>query len=167
MTQIRSPLGGSGSDGGDGGRAGEHVDGVTTHGSRDDAFDRAMHGLHAQALGAVSARTQARLRATRTAATLATDHAPARGFGWVLGSGLAALFALAIGLQFSGAPTTTTSPVQTASIDSSSGIAVENADGGVGQREGDEPGFATLDENPDFYLWLASNDDAMPAQWER
>ena len=23
--------------------------------------------------------------------------------------------------------------------------------------------LATLDENPDLYLWLASNDDAMPA----
>ena len=113
----------------------------------DDTFDRAMRDLHAQALTQVSPRSRARLRAARTAAT---HRAPTRGLRWALATGLLAVFALAIGLQWRGPSSTANLPTQTAAIDA--------ADFGA---------VATLDENPDLYLWLASNDDNLPATWER
>lgn len=113
----------------------------------DEAFDRAMRGLHAQALTQVSARTRARLRASRTAAI---HPAPARGLRWAVAGGFAAIFALAIGLQWRGPASTGPAPTQTA--------AIEAVDYGA---------VATLDENPDLYLWLASNDDTLPSSWER
>lgn len=120
---------------------------MTTSHDRDEAFDRAMRGLHGQALTHVSARTRARLRAARTAAI---HPAPARGLRWAVASGFAAIFALAIGLQWWGPASTGQAPTQTAAIDA--------ADYGT---------VATLDENPDLYLWLASNDDTLPSSWER
>lgn len=113
----------------------------------DDAFDRAMRELHAQALTQVSPRTRAHLRAARTAA----DRAPSRGVRWALASGLVAVVALAIGLQQWRATSY--------SADAPPRIAAGDAT--------DIGAVATLDENPDFYLWLASNDDTLPATWER
>lgn len=120
---------------------------------QDDAFDAAMRDLHAQALTQVSPRTRNRLRAARTAA--AVQRAPVRGFGWVLASGFAAVFALAIGLQWQGSPGIT-APARTADTDPVDQV-VDGMDAAV----------ATLDENPDFYLWLASNDDTLPVALER
>lgn len=120
---------------------------MNTSNDHDESFDRAMRDLHAQALTHVSARTRARLRAARTAAI---RPAPARGLRWAVASGFAAIFALAIGLQWWGPSSTGQAPVQTAAIDA--------ADYGA---------VATLDENPDLYLWLASNDDTLPSSWER
>lgn len=117
----------------------------------DDAFDRAMRELHAQSLTAVSPQARARLRAARTAAGAA--RAPMRGFGWVLASGCAAVFALTIGLQWRGPSPTAPAPAPTATIDA----ADDDTDSTV----------ATLDENPDLYLWLASNDDTLPVALER
>ena len=120
---------------------------MNTSNAHDDAFDRAMRGLHAQALTQVSARTRTRLRAARTAAI---EVAPARGLRWAVASGFAAILALAIGLQWWGPPSTGQAPTATAAIDA--------ADYGA---------VATLDENPDLYLWLASNDDTLPSSSER
>ena len=120
-----------------------------------DDFDRAMRELHAQALASISPRTQARLRVARTAAR-APESGQGRVFGWVLASGFAGLFALAIGTQLSG-PSSTVAPVLTASTD----------DARYGSNSGGGEAFATLDENPDFYLWLASNDKAMPTGREQ
>ncbi len=114
----------------------------------DDAFDRAMRKLHAQALMQVSPRTRARLRAARTAA--ATRGAPTRGLRWAVATGFVVVFALAIGLQWRGPSSI---PTQTAAIGAANG----GTDNAVG----------TLDENPDLYLWLASNDDTLPDTWER
>ena len=112
-----------------------------------DSFDRAMRDLHAQALMQVSPRTRARLRTARAT----TIHgAPVRGFGWVVATAFAAMFALAIGLQWQGPDATTDAPTQTASRDAANYGAI-----------------ATLDENPDLYLWLASNDDTLPPALER
>lgn len=118
---------------------------------KDESFDNAMRELHAQALMHVSPMTRARLRVGRTAA----QRAPIRGFGWVLASGFAAVFAIAIGLQLQKPPAATVSTQTAASTNPES-----NADDGTGL-------VATLDENPDFYLWLASNDDAQPVALER
>lgn len=110
-----------------------------------DAFDRAMRDLHAQALTQVSPRTRDRLHAARAAARL---HAPGHSLRWALATGLAAVFALAIGLQ--SRDPSSPAPERTAAI-----------------QAPDYGAVATLDENPDLYLWLASNDDTLPATWER
>lgn len=122
------------------------------HDSRDERFDHAMRALHAQSLEQVSPATRARLRVARHAAAHPSGaRAPRRGFGWVLASGTAAVFALAIGLQLrpTQAPDVAPAPA-VATIATSAGTDVDTT-------------IATLDENPDLYLWLASNDDAIAA----
>lgn len=118
----------------------------------DDArFDQAMRALHAQSLASVSSGTRARLRVARHAAAApAGVREPRRGFGWVLASGCAALFALVIGLQLRPTPTPVAPTAQPAIA---AAPALYDADSAM----------AVLDENPDLYLWLASNDDAMPS----
>ncbi|HEY0503085.1 MAG TPA: hypothetical protein VGD42_06265, partial [Lysobacter sp.] len=70
------------------------------HSHDDERFDQAMRTLHAQALEEVSSATRARLRVARHAAARPSGAKETRrGFGWVLASGTAAVFALAIGLQ--------------------------------------------------------------------
>lgn len=119
----------------------------------DEAFDAAMRDLHARALAQVSPQTRHRLRAARTAAS--APRAPMRGFGWVLASGFAAVFALAIGLQWQGSPGVT-APTLADGPDTVDYVI-----------DGMDTAVATLDENPDFYLWLASNDDTLPVALER
>jgi len=123
----------------------------------DDRFDNAMRELHANAVSQVSSATRARLRVARHAAARpSTEREPRRGFTWVLGSGLAAVFAVAIGLQLrpAQAPVPTTSaPSAVASVDTPRNPTAFDADTAI----------AALDENPDLYLWLASNDDAVPS----
>lgn len=116
----------------------------------NDAFDGAMRELHAQALTQVSPQTRTRLRAARAAA--ATRQAPTRGLRWALATGFVAVFALAIGLQWRGPSSTANLPTQTAAIEAAN----DNTGGSV----------EVLDENPDFYLWLASN-DSLPVAMER
>ena len=124
----------------------EH-DTMTTN---DDRFDNAMRDLHAQAVSQVSSATRARLRVARHAAARPrAEREPRRGLNWVLGSGLAAVFAIAIGLQLR--PTQAPTPATPAPMVASATGAFD-ADAAI----------AALDENPDLYLWLASNDDAVP-----
>ena len=124
----------------------------------DESFDRAMRDLHAQALTRVSPQARAGLRA----ALMATDtrhapqRAPMRGLGWVLAGGCAAVFALAIGLQWRGPSPAANVPTQTAGT--------EAADDNI---DSTDSAVDALDENPDLYLWLASNDDALPNPSER
>ncbi|KRA71959.1 hypothetical protein ASD78_16440 [Lysobacter sp. Root667] len=124
-------------------------------GTGDDErrFDEAARALHRQALGAVSPATRARLRTARHA-SVERARAPRRGLGWALASGCAAVFALAIGVQLQRAPQTAAPPVATppvAMLPAPEAAAYDNA-----------TALASLDENPDFYLWLASADD-LPA----
>src|SRR5687767_12844075 len=79
------------------------------HDPHDESFDSAMRELHAQALSHVSPMTRARLRVGRTTA----QRAPIRGLGWVLASGFAAVFAVAIGVQWQ-KPPAATEPMRTA-----------------------------------------------------
>ncbi|MDR0183341.1 hypothetical protein [Lysobacter arvi] len=122
-----------------------------TMNSHDERFDQAMRDLHAQAVSQVSTATRARLRVARHAAARPAEREPRRGFNWVLGSGLAAVFAVAIGLQLR--PARTPVPAPSATPVASTNAAAFDA----------ETAIAVLDENPDFYLWLASNDDAVPS----
>jgi len=122
--------------------------------NHQDPFDEAMRRLHADAIAHVSRPVRLRLRAARGSAQAARPPGWAKG-GWALASGCAALLALVIGLQLR-APPTIVSPlpdVATATTDA----AVYDADTAV----------AVLDENPDLYLWLASNDDGQPANPEQ
>lgn len=119
---------------------------------RDRAFDEAARGLHRRALGEISAPTRARLRLARHAA--ATDvRAPRRGMGWALASGCTAVFALAIGLQLQRGPQAVAPAAVTpvAALPAPEAAAYDSS-----------TALASLDENPDFYLWLASDDD-LPA----
>ncbi|MFT3756454.1 MAG: hypothetical protein QM769_11020 [Pseudoxanthomonas sp.] len=104
----------------------------------DNAFDRRLQQLHAQSLAQISPQTLAKLRNARHAAT---QPAPARGWNWRwLAAGMVpAVFALAIGVpylqqQTTSAPATTVAAAQ----------AVDNYDD-------------ALSENPDLYVWLASD----------
>jgi hypothetical protein len=117
----------------------------------DDArFDQAMRALHAQALEQVSPATRARLRVARHATARTTGARESRrGFGWVLASGSAAVFALVIGLQLRPQQP----PVAPATAVATTAAAPASLDV--------DTAFATLDENPDLYLWLASNGDAV------
>ncbi|ALN64444.1 hypothetical protein GLA29479_3591 [Lysobacter antibioticus] len=120
---------------------------------RDQRFDQAMRALHARAVDQVTPQTRARLRTIRSEAAAA----PVRRsgvLGWALASGGVAAFALALGLQFvggnGGAPAV---PESAPAVASAAAVdAVYDPDTAV----------AALDENPDLYLWLASNGDALP-----
>lgn len=110
----------------------------------DTRFDDAMRGLHRQALGAVTPATRQRLRAGRTG-TARRRH----GGAWALGASVAAVAALAIGLQLR-------SPQPYAPGAASTVAAATSAPASAGAV--DATAVATLDENPDLYLWLASSD---------
>ena len=111
----------------------------------DARVDRALRAVHADAVGHVSAATMAQLHRRRHAAL---SQAPARASrGWPLAAaGLASLLVVAVGLGFALRPGAAPAPAQPA-------IAGVDADGG-----GLEEVIADLDENPDFYVWLASGD---------
>lgn len=116
------------------------------------AFDQAMRRLHVQAVDQVSPSTRARLRVARQAATTpAGARAPRRGLGWVLASGVAAVFVLAIGLHLRPLPQ---APAVAVAPTAATTAAATSYDA--------DTAVAVLDENPDLYLWLASNDDAVP-----
>lgn len=114
---------------------------------RDRAFDRAMRARHAEALRQVPASIHARLRAPRHAS--ATGSATSvSGSSWRLAGLCAAVFAVALGLRHFTAPSMpapTAPPVAATTPVAQIDLAV-----------------AALDENPDLYLWLAANDDALP-----
>lgn len=119
-------------------------------------FDAAMRRLHADALAQVSAPTRARLRASRMNAADATIRTR-RGVGWALASGCAAVFALAVGLQLRApAPTVVMPPPIATATTGASDIAFDV-----------DTAFAALDENPDFYLWLAANGDGLSSDPEQ
>lgn len=111
----------------------------------DERFDQAMRELHAQAVTNVSSATRARLRAARRGLPAASDSR--RGYGWIVASGCAAVFALAIALQLQ--PRPASQPAIPAVAQAPVAYDADTA-------------MAALDENPDLYLWLASNDDALP-----
>ncbi|RNF84531.1 hypothetical protein EER27_06975 [Lysobacter psychrotolerans] len=108
-----------------------------------------MRDRYGQALASLPPATLARLRQARSEVAQRRSGAR-RAFGWLLATGCASVFALAIGLQLQ-------------RVDSPSATAPASAVAGT-ERTGDF-GSATgaLDENPDFYLWLAASDDALPS----
>ncbi|TDK21746.1 hypothetical protein E2F46_14495 [Luteimonas aestuarii] len=111
----------------------------------DQRFDDAMRALHARAVSGVSAGTMAQLHRRRHAA-LQGDARPRRWFGLPAAAAFASLLVVAIGLGF-GLQTTSDAPATMAPLATAGTPAVEIDDA-----------YAALDENPDFFLWLASSD---------
>jgi hypothetical protein len=108
--------------------------------SGDDAFDRAMRATHAEAVSHLSARTRAQLQ-QRLRATLSPP--PAQRPGWRLATAALLVAALAGGLYWRSPSlpvTSTPSPVAAAEPTDNDGL------------------VAVIDETPDLYLWLASDD---------
>lgn len=117
----------------------------------DDRFDAAMRDLHAQAVSQVSAATMAGLHRRRHAAL--HEAGPRRVPRWALATAFASVCALAIGLgsgllRDDGMP-----PAPAGVAAASASVSVDDID----------DAFASLDENPDFYLWLASSDATLLA----
>jgi len=104
----------------------------------NDTIERRMQDAHAQALEQLSPRTRAQLR-QRLRATLAAP-APPRARAWAWAPAAVVLAALALWLPFRA--TRAPQPVPVAATTPAAS---------------DEP-LAALEETPDFYLWLASDD---------
>jgi hypothetical protein len=112
--------------------------------TNDHAFDAAIRASHQAALDGLSPRVRAQLAQRRNAAL--RGQAVRRGHGLrYAAAGFAALCALAIGLQFGTLP----SPVAPATTAPQASAA---------------PSVGTmLDEDPEFYAWLASPDAQLVA----
>lgn len=119
---------------------------MNENGTNHDGFERRLRDVHATAVDAVSGRTQLQLQLRRGAA--AVERTPARGLAWPLAAACAAA-ALAIGLQWRQPP----EPPQP----------VPMAVAPAAPAATDEEAYLALEESPDLYLWLASEDAAMLA----
>jgi ferric-dicitrate binding protein FerR (iron transport regulator) len=107
--------------------------------NRDARFDAAMRQLHGTATQRISGRT--RLQLQQLPRTASSARPASRRFGWPLAASFAAVLALMVGLQLRHEPLPLpATPATTAVADSGEDIDL------------------ALDENPDLYLWLASND---------
>lgn len=108
--------------------------------NHDNHFDDTIRAHHATSLARLSPRVHAQLAQRRNAAL--RDQAPRRGHGLrYAAAGFAALCALAIGLHQFGSLPAPIAPATTAPQASTS------------------PSVGTmLDEDPEFYAWLASSD---------
>lgn len=118
------------------------------------SFDRAMRGVHRDALARVSADTRRRLRDASHAATM---YAPQRRTAWPVASACAAVVAVAIGWSLH-APPPAGSP-QSRVSHSTSDVG-RTAPAATAATE-IPAALAALEESPDFYLWLASNEAAL------
>lgn len=107
-------------------------------------FDEALRGHHRESLQQVSPRVHAQLAQYRHAALRgASPHRKHRlGLGFAA-AGFAALCALAIGVQFRKPPAQTLAPTEA--------VATTNATPARADT-------TMLDQDPDFYAWLASPD---------
>jgi len=110
----------------------------------DASLDAAIRGHHQASLDRLSPRVRAQLAQRRNAALRGAGVRRGHGFRYAAAS-FAALCALAIGLQLGLVPSTT-SNIVTASVASA---AATDA--------------TMLDEDPEFYAWLASSDAQLVA----
>lgn len=111
----------------------------------DDRFDAAMRQRHALASARISPRVEAQLR-QRRAALRADPRRAHSGWrpGWPVATACAAVLAVLAGTQLQREPASQT-PAPAAMA--AAAAAADRADLD-----------SVLDENPDFYLWLASGD---------
>lgn len=118
--------------------------------------DDAIRALHADALDNLSPRVRAQLQQRRRAA-LRGEGAQAPASRWRLAFPLAAaatVGALVIGMQLRSLPPTTNAPVVATVQPASTSTMAGNEDTAIA---------STLEENPDLYVWLASDDAALMA----
>ena len=113
-----------------------------------DDFDRRMRALHARAVDQVPPRTLYELSVRRANAARAPQPAPRRAGWWLAGTAAAAVVALAIGLQQPGQG-------PAGSDDALPPLALVAEAAGTADFE---DGLASLEEDPDLYLWLDAQD---------
>ncbi len=118
--------------------------------SHADKFDDWTRQLHAEAVSQLSPQALARIRAARHAAVAAAPAPRRRGFAWpwlaYTATGCAVVFAVVLGLRLQAPPEPI--PVTPAATATVAPI--------VSPFDGDPDLVASLGEDPDLYLWLAS-----------
>lgn len=107
----------------------------------DLAFDGQARAAHAAALASLSPRVRSRLAAMRRDAALASPHAHGR-WHWLAATACSAVLAVALGLHLQPDRGTAQRPAGATAADTSAD------DYGTGRM---------LDENPDLYVWLGSD----------
>lgn len=110
---------------------------MNTTDHHNQTFDSQARQLHQAALHALDPATLARLRSARHAGTETRRSRLGQRGGWVLATACSALLAIGLGVHLNRpapAPSTSTTYALVATID------------------GDE----VLDQNPDLYVWLGS-----------
>ena len=105
-------------------------------------FDDALRGHHRASLDQLSPKVSAQLAQRRHAALRGTAPHRNHRLGFAA-AGFAALCALAIGVQFRNPPTPSTAPDTILASTTSAPARADNI---------------ILDQDPDFYAWLASSD---------
>ena len=105
-------------------------------------FDGALRGHHAASLQQLSPRVRAQLAQRRHSALRGKPVVRGHRFGYAA-AGLAALCALAIGVQFRNPPSAGVAP---ANVMATATVSAARTDSTM------------LDQDPDFYAWLASTD---------
>lgn len=123
----------------------------------DDRFDRAMRELHRESLAHLGDDTRRRLRAVRATAAAA----PARRPGWPLASAAAALCVLALSLTLR--PPPASSPAAGPGVPEAPRDAPAAGSAAIASNDSEPAMLTALEESPDFYLWLASNEAAPDA----
>ena len=118
---------------------GPNIGGPTHMDERASDFDSRLRQVHAQAIGKVSPRTRVQLRPKSSATRLTS---PPRRHAWPLAATCA--IALVAGGMF------LRHPERMAPAPDTQTVAVANDDAG--------DIYTALDESPELYLWLASND---------
>ncbi len=114
---------------------------------RNTRFDGSLRGHHEASLQQLSPRVLAQLAQRRNSALRGAPASRGHRFGYAA-AGLAALCAIAIGVQFRNPPSTVVPPAN--------GIAAVTANAARADS-------TMLDQDPDFYAWLASNDASQVA----
>ena len=120
-----------------------------------DRFDEALRARHAASLDALSPRTRAQLQRRRRAALAGQARdtgAPAWRLAWPIAA-TCAIGAVVLGLQIRGLETPAPTQVATAST-----VATPATIAAVPPVDAGAIDDATLEEAPDLYVWLASDD---------
>ncbi|MDG2526366.1 hypothetical protein P6166_13475 [Stenotrophomonas sp. HITSZ_GD] len=120
---------------------------MNTTDHQSQAFDTHARDLHQAALGALDPATLARLRAARQGATAAAPRHGRHRALW-MATACSAVLALGLGVHFN-----LSSPVP-------------SAPGAVSQQVASVDADEVLDQNPDLYVWLGSQ-NALAMEYSR
>ncbi|MGV8941605.1 MAG: hypothetical protein ACOH1P_08735 [Lysobacter sp.] len=132
--------------------------------SHNASFDRGAHAQYANALAHLSPAVRVGLQQARQAASQAVPARSPRHLVWVW-AGTAAALCLIVGLQLQRTPSGHQPSAPLATI--SANPATDQPAPAIDDDDEVARMLAALDENPDFYLWLAANDSALPPPSER